>query len=333
MSPVSHPTALSHHAVTHRHAPSPLSIPGEQGAATTPGSSCKRRVAGSHGQPGPTALHPCPARPRSPTTPAAQQSPATSPRSPLLAPVTITVLPVRSVGHLRGSQARLLLAQRSSPRSSVSRNQHGWLQALGSSMAGARAPAGARGPAGAPGCSWGTESVWGRRSAENLRPAWQPWYGTVLSCSPSLQEWRRDSQQESGSLGTYLGRGRAGRRLSRTSLVPSQGCSPTPAGERPASPGGSRCRRGNAHWAAPRSPSSHAGTLGHEPGLEPRPLWEQGPTGGVHRDGGAAPARDATVPRSTQSMWGMEKATAQGWLHGTVGVRTDPAHPVPPVQP
>lgn len=62
--------------------------------------------------------------------------PATRPCSPLLAPVTITVLPLRSVEHLRGSQGLLRMAQSSSPMSRSSRSHHGGLRVPSSSMAG-----------------------------------------------------------------------------------------------------------------------------------------------------------------------------------------------------
>ena len=217
------------HTVTHTHALDPFLHPGGARSCHHPSSSCERRVAVSHGQAGLAALCLCPACPwpRTPQlhpTPAAHAYPTTHFRSPLLAPVTITVLPVRSLGHLRGSQARLLLAQRSSPSSSESRDQHGWLQALSSSMAGAQ------GPARAPRCGWGPESGWGQRSAGDLCPAQQPWHGTVSSSSPSLWEQPRASRQEHGLLGL------------------------------------SSVRRAEV----PRSPSCHAGTLGHEPWLEPQ---------------------------------------------------------------
>lgn len=105
--------------------------------------------AGSHSPAPLSCISPAPrvaSRPRAPHAP--------SPISPLLAPVTMTVLPVRSVGHLRGSQPRLLLAQSSSPRTSASTDQPGWLQALGSSMAGDRG----KSVSGAPGSARGTES-------------------------------------------------------------------------------------------------------------------------------------------------------------------------------
>lgn len=73
---------------------------------------------------------------RSPSQPRGPMVPP-RPLSPLLAPVTMTVLPVRSVGHLRGSQARLLVAQSSIPSSKASTDHSGWLQKLGSSMAAA----------------------------------------------------------------------------------------------------------------------------------------------------------------------------------------------------
>lgn len=62
--------------------------------------------------------------------------PATPPCSPLLAPVTITVLPVRSVGHWWGSQGFLRVAQSSRARNRSSRSHHGGLGAPSSSMAG-----------------------------------------------------------------------------------------------------------------------------------------------------------------------------------------------------
>lgn len=88
-------------------------------------------------RPGLAKGHPCPLH----VTPSHHtithtRVPATPPCSPLLAPVTITVLPVRSAGHLQGSQGLLCMAQSSRARSRSSRSHHGGLRIPSSSMAG-----------------------------------------------------------------------------------------------------------------------------------------------------------------------------------------------------
>lgn len=55
----------------------------------------------------------------------------------------------------------------------------------------------------------------------------------------------------------------------------------------PTSPKPSCCRRGNAHQAAPRSPSCCAGTVVHEPGLEPQPCGSRDLLEGFAEAGGS----------------------------------------------